>query len=84
VLPGLRLHVLRFGRHAVPAGAASGTAVAVMGALVGLGLFVLLVVGVVKLRRRRQRFLSGTVAARPVFSVEPPARRVHKLGGERL
>lgn len=37
-----------------------------------------------RLRARRARALSGTLAARPTFTLEPPRRRIGSLKGERL
>lgn len=38
----------------------------------------------VRRRAARKRALSGTTSERPVFSVEPPTRRMHKLKDGRL
>jgi hypothetical protein len=45
---------------------------------------VLVVVAWILAKRRRARLLSGTASDRPVFSVEPPRRRMSPLKGERL
>lgn len=38
----------------------------------------------IRARRRRAVTLSGTSAAAPVFSVEPPQRRLTRQSGDRL
>lgn len=52
--------------------------------LLGVLLFVVPIGVWIGRRRSRADRLSGTTAAAPVFSVEPPRRRVSPLKGERL
>ena len=52
--------------------------------MIGFLLVVALVVFFFWRRARRARRLAGLTAAAPVFSVEPPHRRIGNLRGERL
>jgi hypothetical protein len=52
--------------------------------MIGLLIFVAVVLVFVVRRRRRAMKLAGLDAAAPVFSVEPPARRLSGWRQERL
>lgn len=47
-------------------------------------LFVVVVGALLRLRRSRKAELAGLSSERPVFGVEPPARRLNRLKGEAL